>query len=185
MDDLAANAQLWGIEPEYYDVFGKRHTAGAETLTRLIAAISAGHARPIDPRSGSRSRPQRAFQGDGRRLWAIAVQLYALRSRRNWGHGDFTDLSHLIAVAAARGASAIGLNPLHALFIDRAEDASPYAPNSRLYLNPLYIDVEAIEEFPGAAAAGLQAELAALRARDMIDYAGVARVKLAGLQRAL
>ena len=182
MDDLAANAQLWGIEPEYYDVFGKRHTAGAETLTRLIAAISAGHARQIDP-DPAPVATQRAFQGDGRRLWAIAVQLYALRSRRNWGHGDFTDLSHLIEVAAARGASAIGLNPLHALFIDRPDDASPYAPNSRLYLNPLYIDVEAIEEFPGVAAAGLQDELAALRACDMIDYAGVARVKLAALQR--
>ena len=95
------------------------------------------------------------------------MQLYAVRSQRNWGHGDFTDLSQLIAVAAARGASAIGLNPLHALFIDHAENASPYAPNSRLYLNPLYIDVEAIEEFPGVAAAGLQEELAALaRRRD-------------------
>ena len=183
MDDLAANARLWGVEPEYYDVFGKRHTAGAQTLTRLIAAISAGHARPID-RDPAAAATQRAFQGDGRRLWAIALQLYAVRSRRNWGHGDFTDLSHLIALAAARGACAIGLNPLHALFADRAEDASPYAPNSRLFLNPLYIDVEAIEEFPGAAAAGLQAELAGLRAGDTIDYAGVARAKLAGLQLA-
>ena len=183
MDDLTAKAQLWGIEPEYYDVFGKRHAAGAEILTRLITAISAGHARPIDvdPLAGETLR---AFQGDRRRLWAIAVQLYAMRSQRNWGHGDFTDLSNLIAVAAARGASAVGLNPLHALFVDHAVSASPYGPNSRLYLNPLYIDVEAIEEFPGVAAAGLQAELGALRERDMIDYAGVARAKFAALQLA-
>jgi len=86
--------------------------------------------------------------------------------------------------AAAHGASAIGLNPLHALFMDRAEDASPYAPNSRLYLNPLYIDVETIEEFPGGGAAGPQADLAALRERDIIDYAGVARAKLAALRLA-
>ena len=183
MDELAANAQRWGIEPEYYDVFGKRHAASAETLRRLTDAISAGHARPnhCDPVEGD---ARRAFQGDGRRLWATSVQLYALRSRRNWGHGDFTDLSQLVEVAAARGASGIGLNPLHALFMDRAEQASPYAPNSRLYLNPLYIDVEAVEEFPGVAAAGLQTELAALRATDMIDYAGVARAKLAGLRLA-
>jgi 4-alpha-glucanotransferase len=182
MDDLAAQAQLWGVEPEYYDVFGTRHVAGTESLTRLIAAISAGREKPngYDPAVGAR----RAYQGDGRRLWAIAVQLYAVRSQRNWGHGDFTDLSHLVAAAAARGASAIGLNPLHALFPDRAEDASPYGPNSRLYLNPLYIDVEAIEEFPGAEAAGVAAELAGLRAREMIDYEGVARVKLAGLRLA-
>ena len=179
MDDLAAKAQLWGVEPEYYDVFGKHHVAGAETLTRLIAAISAGRERPngCDPAV----EVLRAYQGDGRRLWAIAVQLYAVRSHRNWGHGDFTDLSHLVAAAAARGAAAVGLNPLHALFMDRAEDASPYGPNSRLYLNPLYIDIEAIEEFPGAEAAGVAEELASLRARAIIDYAGVARAKLAGL----
>ena len=172
MDDLATKARLWGVDPEYYDVFGKRHTAGAETLTRLIDAISAGHARPNNDDAVA-GETLRAFQGDGRRLWAIAVQLYSVRSQRNWGHGDFTDLSQLIAVAAARGASAIGLNPLHALFVDHAVSASPYAPNSRLYLNPLYIDVEAIEEFPGVAAAGLQAELTDLREGEMIDRKSV------------
>lgn len=150
---------------------------------RLIAAISAGRERPNHVDTGA-STPQRAFQGDGQRLWGIVAQLYALRSRRNWGHGDFTDLSHLVALAAARGASAIGLNPLHALFPDRAEQASPYAPNSRLFLNPLYIDVEAIAEFPGVAAAGLAAEIAALRATDMVAYERVARAKLAALHLA-
>jgi 4-alpha-glucanotransferase len=183
MDDPAANAQLWGVEPEYYDIFGERHAASAETLTRLTAAISHGRARP-DPHDAPAVEVQRAFQGDGRRLWAIAVQLYALRSRRNWGIGDFTDLSHLVAAAAARGASAIGLNPLHALYLDRPKQASPYAPNSRLCLNPLYIDVEAIAEFPGVAAAGLEAELSALRDSELIDYAGVARAKLSALRLA-
>ena len=183
MDDLTAAAQQCGIEPEYYDVFGKRHAASRETLTRLVAAISGGPARPNRCEEAA-GEAQRAYQGDGRRLWGIGVQLYALHSHRNWGHGDFTDLSQLVALAAARGASAIGLNPLHALFLDRAEQASPYAPNSRLYLNPLYIDVEAIEEFPGVAAAGLQGEIDALRASDMIDYPGVARAKLAALKLA-
>jgi 4-alpha-glucanotransferase len=183
MDDLAATARLWSIEPEYYDGLGRRHTASPDILTRLIAAISAGRERPnhVDAPAPA---PQRAFQGDGRRLWGLVVQLYALRSRRNWGHGDFTDLSRLVALAAARGASAIGLNPLHALFPDRADEASPYAPNSRLFLNPLYIDVEAIAEFPGAQAAGLEAEIAALRATDMVAYARVARAKLAALHLA-
>jgi 4-alpha-glucanotransferase len=182
MNDLMAAASHWGIECEYYDVFGRRYSAGPETLTRLIAAISAGCAAPrvLD----APAEPLRAYQGDGRREWAIAVQLYSLRSRRNWGHGDFTDLKHLIALAAKRGAAAIGLNPLHALFPDRAEEASPYAPNSRLFLNPLYIDVEAIAEFPGLAAAGLADEVAGLRATETIAYARVAAAKLAGLRLA-
>jgi 4-alpha-glucanotransferase len=182
MDDLTATARLWGVEPEYYDVFGKRHIASPRALTRLIAAISARRTAPHQ--FDTAVTPQRAFQGDGRRLWAIAVQLYALRSQRNWGHGDFTDLAQLVALAAARGVAAIGLNPLHALFVDRAEAASPYAPNSRLYLNPLYIDVEAIVEFPGTAAAGLEGEIVALRASELIDYTNVARVKLAALRLA-
>jgi 4-alpha-glucanotransferase len=181
MDEVAASARFWGVDPAYFDVFGGNHVASEQTLERLVAAISAGRDQPV---AFDTPAPQRAFQGDGRRVWGIAVQLYALRSRRNWGHGDFTDLARLITAAAAHGASAIGLNPLHALFADRAEEASPYAPNSRLFLNVLYIDVEAIPEFPRAALAGLDEAIGALRAAELIDYAGVARAKLAALHLA-
>jgi 4-alpha-glucanotransferase len=129
--------------------------------------------------------PERAFQGENReRLWGIAVQLYCVRSGRNWGHGDFTDLAALIDIAAERGAAAIGINPLHALFDDHAEDASPYSPNSRLFLNTLYIDVEAAPGFPGVEAAGLQDELEKLRRSELVDYKGVANAKAKGLQLA-
>jgi 4-alpha-glucanotransferase len=68
--------------------------------------------------------PRQAYQGDPaapRRMWALAVQLYALRSRRNWGHGDFSDLIELIEVAADLGAAGVGLNPLHSLMDDKLE----------------------------------------------------------------
>ena len=185
MDDLTAAAELWGVESGYHDVFGGWHSASPETLARLTTALSGGRERP--PRVDTAAWPAdpvRAFQGDGRRLWALAAQLYAVRSRRNWGHGDFSDLEQLVGLAASCGASGIGLNPLHALFPERAEEASPYAPNSRLYLNPLYIDVEAISEFPGVAAAGLDEEVNALRASDMIAYVRVAHAKVAGLRLA-
>src|SRR5436190_16147544 len=38
------------------------------------------------------SVPERAFGGDFDRCWLLAVQLYSVRSARNWGMGDFTDL---------------------------------------------------------------------------------------------
>src|SRR5690606_4783693 len=41
----------------------------------------------------------------GRRLWGVAVQLYALRSPDNWGMGDFRDLRELIRLAAPLGCS--------------------------------------------------------------------------------
>ncbi|HZP78191.1 MAG TPA: 4-alpha-glucanotransferase [Pseudolabrys sp.] len=179
MDDIAGIASRWGIETDYVDAYGRRQTADPNAVRRIVAALAASG---VDPAEFPPSPPPvPAFQGDGRRLWALAVQLYGVRSRRNWGHGDFTDLAQLIELAAAVGAAGIGLNPLHALFPDRAEQASPYAPNSRLFLNPLYIDVEAIPEFPGLDGAAARMR-DALRAKDLVDYVGVAQLKLAALR---
>src|SRR3954470_2035590 len=91
--------------------------------------------------------PPKAFAGDFDRCWLLAVQLYGVKSSRNWGMGDFTDLEGLIELAAKLGADGIGLNPLHALFDDRPGDCSPYWPNSRPFLNALYVDVEKLPEF--------------------------------------
>ena len=124
--------------------------------------------------------PHRAYQGGEaapERMWVLAAQLYGVRSTRNWGHGDFTDLRALIDLAADLGAAGVGLNPMHALFDDRPAEPSPYFPNSRLFLNPLYIDVEAVPEFPGLRAAGLEGRIEQLRNADMVDYAAVAAAK--------
>lgn len=119
--------------------------------------------------------PARAFAGDFDRCWLLAVQLYGIRSRRNWGIGDFTDLQGLIELAHRLGADGVGLNPLHALFDDRPGDCSPYSPNSRLFLNALYIDVEKLPGFkfdPETKAA-----LTRVRAFDVVDYVAVAGLK--------
>lgn len=122
---------------------------------------------------------------DTGRLWGPSVQLYALRSERNWGIGDFTDLRLLLEQWASRGASLVGLNPLHALFLDAPTQASPYSPSSRLFLNPLYLDVERIAERQHCRAVQARtrspeflARLQQLRASPLVDYAAVAAVKL-------
>src|SRR5262249_30229126 len=127
--------------------------------------------------------PQLAYQGDGRRVWLLAVQLYGVRSSTNWGHGDFGDLLRLVDIAADVGAAGIGLNPLHALFYDRAGSGSPYSPSSRLFLNPLYIDVAAIAEFRSSDA-NQASEIQRLREAELVDYAAVTRLKLGALRRA-
>lgn len=116
----------------------------------------------------------------GRCDWAITAQLYALRSRRNWGIGDFSDLARLARGAAQWGASAIGLNPLHALLAAEPPHLSPYSPSSRSLLNPIYIDVTAVPEFSlvddpavrGEATEDVQ-RLDGLRASEFVDHRGV------------
>ena len=127
--------------------------------------------------------PPRAFDGDFDRCWLLAVQLYGVRSARNWGIGDFTDLEGLLELASHLGADGVGLNPLHLLFDDRPADCSPYSPNSRLFLNPLYIDVEKLGFQPGILAESSNT-LARLRASDIVDYAAVAELKWRALRSA-
>src|SRR5947208_933713 len=180
MDEMAELAGRWGIETSYLDVHGRRQWADPESIRRIAIALAAPQQPPAAAPDQRHVRP--AYQGDGRRTWLLAAQLYAVRSRRNWGHGDFTDLAALVQLAGDIGAAGIGLNPLHALFSDRPQQASPYAPNSRLFLNPLYIDVEAIPEFPGIAGAGLASVLPTLRRCELVPYADVGRLKMAALR---
>jgi glycogen operon protein len=137
--------------------------------------------------------PERCFiparLAAGARTWGVAVQLYALRSERNWGIGDFSDLAVLASAAGRAGAGFVGLNPLHAVHLADPERASPYSPSSRRFLNPLYIDVEAVAEFADCAAArdaahepAFRARLDAARGTHLVDYTSVTALKLAILE---
>ncbi|MBI2317965.1 MAG: 4-alpha-glucanotransferase [Betaproteobacteria bacterium] len=124
----------------------------------------------------------------GVRVWGAAAQLYSVRSARNWGMGDFADLAAIARQWGAAGAAIVGVNPLHALYPHNPEHASPYSPSSRCFLNVLYLDIEALEDFSGcaealalAASPGFQADLQRLRAAELVDYAGVAAAKFAVL----
>lgn len=121
----------------------------------------------------------------GERLSGLSLQLYLLRSSANWGIGDYTDLRTFAELVAARGGDIVGLNPLHQLFLDDPERASPYSPASRLLLNGLNIDVTAVPEFADCAAAqallrraDFTARLEACRAAALVAYGDVAMLKL-------
>lgn len=137
--------------------------------------------------------PQRSHfprrKGVGRRAWSIGTQLYSLRSKQNWGVGDFTDLRQLLGVAARLGADAVGLNPLHALFPGNPERISPYSPSDRRFVSMLYIDVEAVPDFaecePAKDLLGnaeMRRRLEAARATPFVDYPEVVALKLQALE---
>ena len=88
--------------------------------------------------------PTRAFtvadaSGD-RRIWGPAVQIPSLRDRRGAPFGDFGALTTLASKAAAAGADALAMSPVHALFPADPGSFSPYGPSSRLFLNVLLAD---------------------------------------------
>ena len=122
--------------------------------------------------------------GPGSRSWGLSCQLYGLRSERNWGFGDFTDLARLARAAGRCTASVVGINPLHALFAAEPRHVSPYSPSSRRQLDYLYIDVtavpgfaedEAIRALTGGRWFG--ATHWAARSAELIDYGAVAACK--------
>ena len=118
------------IEPQYYVL--KVQTSRNEYRAQFVVA------------------PKQCYLLDKKgkqKLFGFAVQLYSLKSKRNWGVGDFSDLSAMVDITADNGGDVIGLNPLNVLLNDYPEAASPYASISRLFLNPIYIDVEKVPLF--------------------------------------
>ncbi len=121
----------------------------------------------------------------GERLWGVSTQLYLMRSRQDWGIGDFGDLRKLVGIVAPLGADVIGLNPLHASFLNNPEHASPYSPASRLLLNVLYIDIAALaRELDNSAAKrwvaapAFRRRLQQVRDADEVQYAAVTQLKV-------
>jgi 4-alpha-glucanotransferase len=115
--------------------------------------------------------PPRAYTladaGAGRKLWGLAVQLYALRRDGDGGIGDFAALADFARLAAARGADAVAISPVHAQFSNDVTRFGPYAPSNRAALNVMHIAEPSefngpidLVKWPEAAAA----KMAALRA---------------------
>jgi 4-alpha-glucanotransferase len=124
------------------------------------------------------SAPRRAYEENSTAGgWGCFMPLYALRSERNWGAGDFTDLQHLAAWSGELGASVSGTLPLLAAYLDEPYEPSPYAPASRLAWNEFYVDVMRVLELAGCPKADefmrsveFVSEVAQLRKAEYVDY---------------
>lgn len=133
--------------------------------------------------------PDRAYLPDhlrdGARSAGIGVTLWGLRSNRNWGCGDFTDLERLAEwVHDDLRGSFIALNPLHILHNRFPYNTSPYLPLSIFYKNFIYVDVEKVPEFSkctvaqrALAASSMQAALDELRRAEFVQYEKIAALK--------
>jgi glycogen operon protein len=116
--------------------------------------------------------PAPALAGGARRF-GVAAHLYGLRRRADQGIGDFTTLARFAREAAAEGAVTVGLNPMHALFGEDRSRASPYHPSDRRFLDPIYIDVQALPEALPTDAVRAALDQADLAFRPLADLAAV------------
>jgi 4-alpha-glucanotransferase len=122
------------------------------------------------------------------RLWGLAAQAYSLRQSGDAGIGDAAGIAALAEAAGRRGADALAISPLHALFTANPARFGPYSPSTRLFLNPLHaapglvFDPRHVAQT--MAEAGLADAFARLEALTLIDWPQAAAVKLA-LMRAL
>lgn len=108
--------------------------------------------------------------------WGVTAQVYALKSAEDFEIGGFSELAMLARASGKRGASFLGLSPLHALFCADRSKRSPYSPSNRLMLEPLFIDPRAIASFASSSAPHIyeasdyQTQLKNLRNKKLVDY---------------
>lgn len=175
------------------DIWGRRFV---RRLLPLPAAAALGYHRLILTAGTIKTEtrlilcPERTFQPDfleyGDKGAGVAVSLYGLRSSRNWGCGDFTDLQAFCDWASeSAGVGFVALNPLHSIPNRQPYNTSPYLPNCSFYRNPLYLDVERIEEVQRSTEAQrllgtkeILQQFAALRNSRYVEYEKVYTLKL-------
>ncbi len=180
-DRLDRLAESHGIQTRYVSELGEETAISTDAKETLLSILG------VDPGSGelgdfelSRHHArQSCVAPEGARRWGVACQLYALRSARSLGLGDFEDLALLCEIAAQAGAQFVGVNPLHALFLADPGRFSPYSPSTRRFLNPFYIAVDALDGGPEAIDALRRSEPGLFETLDgdLVDYPAAGALK--------
>ena len=171
----------------YQNWRGRAVEVSDETLAAVLDVL--GNGRPDRAAAGYEGRGATA-PWPRARSWGFAVQLYSVRSRGSWGHGDLRDLADLAAWSAtALGADFVLVNPLHAAEPAAPISPSPYLAMTRRHLSPLYLRIEEVPEY-ATLGAGDRARVDALgaplraasRTAALIDRDAVWAAKRAALE---
>jgi 4-alpha-glucanotransferase len=173
--EIVRRAKAAGIAPDYENWRHERVQVSEATLAALLAALdraSAGTGNPAPDRAAAvagdmagagdtagtgNPAPATGAQATAaagipklpeHRAWGFTVQLYSVRSRRSWGHGDLADLAEIAAWSARElGADFVLVNPLHAGEPLPPVSPSPYLPMTRMFTSPLYLRADDIPEY--------------------------------------
>jgi 4-alpha-glucanotransferase len=142
--ELRRRAAEMGVSVSYWDWQGREVIADDATLRAIVTALEEV---PL-PAGDGLAPPDAVAPVPWDRSWGFTVQLYSLRSRGSWGHGDLRDLADFAAWSARDlGAGFVLINPLHAAEPLPPISPSPYLPMSRRWVSPLYLRIEDIPEY--------------------------------------
>ena len=114
------------------------------------------------------------------RAAGILCPLFALRARGDWGIGEIGHLPAFCRWLADAGHRVLQLLPV---FETSAGERSPYAALTAFALDPIYLSLDAVEDFAAAGGeAALGAALESTRAGGDIAYDGVRAAKRRALE---
>ena len=185
--ELIRRAQAHGVAVSYQNWRGRAVEVSDETLAAVLDVLGNGQA---DQAAAGYEERGATAPWPRARSWGFAVQLYSVRSRGSWGHGDLRDLADLAAWSAtALGADFVLVNPLHAAEPVAPISPSPYLAMTRRHLSPLYLRIEDVPEY-ARLGAGDRARVDALgtplraasRTAALIDRDAVWAAKRAALE---
>ena len=139
---LRSPAREWALRLESGDTRGDRMAEDASAI--LLPAMPAGYHRlAVQTRDAVVEAtivvaPRECYLPPslavGGRAWGATAQVYSLRGANDLGIGTYADVADLAGILGDRGASFLGLSPVHALFGADVTKYSPYSPSSRLFL---------------------------------------------------
>jgi 4-alpha-glucanotransferase len=192
---LHALADRAGILPGYVDCAGVHHATTDTARQALLAAMGFDGSSEFAAQSTLHDLGERGPQAPpiesaqcltiaektGSPVFGIWCNLYSLRGAAEYGIGDFGALRELVDYAADVGASFVGVNPLHATR-NQYPDISPYRAMTRLFGNPIYIDITAVPEWAEYTRASANTDTPRGGPGAQVDYDAVWAAKSAVLR---
>jgi 4-alpha-glucanotransferase len=113
------------------------------------------------------------------KVCGVTVPLFSIRSRRDWGIGQISDLPPCAAWIATAGQKLLQILPAFEL---AAGETSPYGARTAFGLDPIYVDLDAVEDLGPAAMHDVlgdegRRELELLRKSHRVEYGRVRALK--------
>jgi 4-alpha-glucanotransferase len=127
--------------------------------------------------------PHAPGPGPGRRA-GVLVPLFSLRSASSWGAGEIPDLARAAIFCQRAGFGVLQILPTNEVL---GAETSPYSASSAFAIDPVYLGLEACEDFAAAGGrgvldAGERTALEAAQAAPAVEWEAVRRLKRRALR---